>query len=130
MASIGGSSWPYGERTLVVYIKCDSSHFVELWLLFCKKLKVEPTSLEAYFQTTLELVDNSVIPKTRGNEDSGGGKFDEGGEEGKGNGSLLWVRPRKSRLRSNYVNNFGVHPYVFALLILWLKLWPQFKSSF
>ncbi|MBA0697522.1 hypothetical protein Goari_021060, partial [Gossypium aridum] len=60
----------------------EASRFVKLWILFCKKLKVEPTSLEAYFQTTLELVDESSIPKIRGNEDNGGEKSDEGGEEG------------------------------------------------
>ncbi|PPD98091.1 hypothetical protein GOBAR_DD04881 [Gossypium barbadense] len=71
-----------GCSNLTFYALLEASHFFELWISFCKKLKVEPTSLEAYFQTTLELVDDSVIPKIRGNKDNGGGKSDEGGEDG------------------------------------------------
>ncbi|KAA3486460.1 cellulose synthase-like protein E6 isoform X2 [Gossypium australe] len=47
-----------GCSDLTFYALLEASRFAQLWLPFCRKLKVEPTSPEAYFQTTPEPVDD------------------------------------------------------------------------
>ncbi|KAB2049523.1 hypothetical protein ES319_A13G182000v1 [Gossypium barbadense] len=47
-----------GCSDLTFYALLEASGFAQLWLPFCRKLKVEPTSPEAYFQTTPEPVDD------------------------------------------------------------------------
>ncbi|XWS58522.1 hypothetical protein CRYUN_Cryun08bG0041100 [Craigia yunnanensis] len=52
-----------GGSDLTFYALLEAARFSEVWLPFCRKLKVEPRSPEAYFLTTPEPVDNSVIAK-------------------------------------------------------------------
>ncbi|KAB1995901.1 hypothetical protein ES319_D13G192900v1 [Gossypium barbadense] len=50
-----------GCSDLTFYALLEASGFAQLWLPFCRKLKVEPTSPEAYFQTTPEPVDDAFM---------------------------------------------------------------------
>lgn len=50
-----------GCSDLTFYALLEASRFAQLWLPFCRKLKVEPTSPEAYFQTTPEPVDDAFM---------------------------------------------------------------------
>nr|POE75986.1 cellulose synthase-like protein e2 [Quercus suber] len=48
---------------LTFYAMLEASRFSKIWLPFCKKFKVEPTSLEAYFRTTVEPLGEPVLAK-------------------------------------------------------------------
>ncbi|XVF30798.1 hypothetical protein REPUB_Repub16aG0089400 [Reevesia pubescens] len=51
-----------GGSDLTFYALLEAAQFSEVWLPFCRKLKVEPRSPEAYFHTNPEsILDNSVI---------------------------------------------------------------------
>ncbi|KAE8707778.1 Cellulose synthase-like protein E1 [Hibiscus syriacus] len=50
-----------GGSSLTFYALLEASRFARLWLPFCRKLKVEPRSPEAYFQVTPEPVDDPAI---------------------------------------------------------------------
>ncbi|KAA3473340.1 cellulose synthase-like protein E1 [Gossypium australe] len=45
-----------GGSDLTFYAMLEAANFSKTWLPFCKKLKVEPTSPEAYFRTASEPV--------------------------------------------------------------------------
>ncbi|KAK8520124.1 hypothetical protein V6N13_031411 [Hibiscus sabdariffa] len=50
-----------GGSDLTFYALLEASRFAQLWLPFCRKLKVEPTSPHAYFQTHPQPVDDSAL---------------------------------------------------------------------
>ncbi|XVF56874.1 hypothetical protein PTKIN_Ptkin06aG0155300 [Pterospermum kingtungense] len=50
-----------GGSDLTFYALLEAARFSQVWLPLCRKLKVEPRSPEAYFATTPEPVDNSVM---------------------------------------------------------------------
>ncbi|KAK8507545.1 hypothetical protein V6N12_072800 [Hibiscus sabdariffa] len=52
-----------GGSDITFYALLEASRFARLWLPFCRKLKVEPTSPEAYFQMSPErVVHESAMP--------------------------------------------------------------------
>ncbi|XP_022718877.1 cellulose synthase-like protein E1 isoform X2 [Durio zibethinus] len=52
-----------GGSDLTVYALLEAARFSQVWLPFCRKLKVEPRSPEAYFRNIAEPVDDSVMAK-------------------------------------------------------------------
>ncbi|GMI84527.1 cellulose synthase like E1 [Hibiscus trionum] len=50
-----------GGSDVTFYALLEASRFAQIWLPFCRKLKVEPTSPEAYFQMSPEPVDDSAM---------------------------------------------------------------------
>ncbi|XVF30800.1 hypothetical protein REPUB_Repub16aG0089500 [Reevesia pubescens] len=52
-----------GCSDLTFYALLEAARFSKIWLPFCRKLKVEPRSPEAYFRNTAEPVDDSVMAK-------------------------------------------------------------------
>ncbi|XVE62570.1 hypothetical protein DITRI_Ditri06bG0128700 [Diplodiscus trichospermus] len=52
-----------GGSDLTFYALLEAARFSESWLPFCRKLKVEPRSPDAYFHTTPAPVDDSAMAK-------------------------------------------------------------------
>ncbi|KAL4628063.1 hypothetical protein ACB092_05G209900 [Castanea dentata] len=52
-----------GGSDLMFYAILEASRFSKIWLPFCKRFKVEPTSPEAYFRTAVELLGEPVLAK-------------------------------------------------------------------
>ncbi|MBA0716163.1 hypothetical protein Golax_015020, partial [Gossypium laxum] len=52
-----------GCSDLTFYALLEVASFSRIWLLFCRKLKVEPRLPEAYFRKTVKHADDSAMAK-------------------------------------------------------------------
>ncbi|KAE8685726.1 hypothetical protein F3Y22_tig00111095pilonHSYRG00909 [Hibiscus syriacus] len=54
-----------GCSDLMFYVLLEAACFSQVWLPFCRKLKVEPRSPEICFRNTVEPSDDSAMPQHR-----------------------------------------------------------------